>query len=203
MKAIFFVSYLCLCMSSANAQRDTVLTNLLQRMVKEDQWARHLLDTIHKYGYTEEKYKIVIDIMRATDHKHNAYLKQITGTLKSCPDYVLAGYDGAHDFWLLVQHQDDDTGFQKEALKMMQWAASQEQFSPKDCAYLEDRILLNTGRKQIYGTQFQLNNEKTRYIPRPLEDSAKVNERRAKIGLDPVETYIQYANERHRHTLKR
>ena len=50
-------------------------------------------------------------------------------------------------FWLLIQHQDNDVELQKQCLKRCN-------FELKNNAFLTDRVLINQGKKQIYGTQF-------------------------------------------------
>lgn len=51
-------------------------------------------------------------------------------------------------FWILIQHQDYDVALQKACLKRCD-------FERKHREYLTDRIALNEGRKQTYGTQRQ------------------------------------------------
>ncbi len=51
-------------------------------------------------------------------------------------------------FWLLIQHQDYDTELQKDCLKNCS-------FSKTQFEHLTDRILLNEGKPQRYGTQFK------------------------------------------------
>ena len=51
--------------------------------------------------------------------------------------------------WLVVQHSPDQL-FQKDSLLLMK----KESGNKKLTAYLEDRIRISEGRKQLYGTQF-------------------------------------------------
>jgi hypothetical protein len=55
---------------------------------------------------------------------------------------------------------------------------------------LVDRVNLNKGRPQIYGTQVTYNTEICQAYPKNLADSASVNERRKSIGLPPIEEYL-------------
>ncbi len=58
--------------------------------------------------------------------------------------------------------------------------------SSSSIALMEDRLLLNNGYQQIYGSQIvneQLHN---------LYDPENVNERRAKMDLGPIEDYIEH-----------
>jgi hypothetical protein len=66
-----------------------------------------------------------------------------------------------------------------------------DQVSQQDFAYLTDRVLLAEGKQQLYGTQFTL--EKGKCKPRPLEDEANVDKRRAAVGLPPLAVYLKQA----------
>ena len=98
------------------------------------------------------------------------------------------GEDGANAAWLLVQHADADSQFQRKCLDLMaklpKGEVSQVQFG-----FLTDRVLLAEGKKQIYGTQFHAVDGKLQ--PRPLEDEANVDKRRADIGLRPLADYAK------------
>jgi hypothetical protein len=63
---------------------------------------------------------------------------------------------------------DHDVKFQEYCLNLMK-NASDGDVLKKQIAYLTDRILVNTGKKQLYGTQFYLN-KKGVYGPRPIKD---------------------------------
>ena len=83
-------------------------------------------------------------------------------------------------FWLLVQHQDLDIKLQKECLKNCN-------FNLKERAYLTDRVLVNEGKKQIYGTQFYRSKEKL--IPRPIKNKEKMEDLRKSADLEPFSEY--------------
>lgn len=58
-----------------------------------------------------------------------------------------------------------------------------------DRAVLIDKILILEGKSQRYGTQFVM--KKERLEIHPLEDAEQVNERRASLGLNSLEDYVQ------------
>jgi hypothetical protein len=62
---------------------------------------------------------------------------------------------------------------------------------------LTDRIRINTGRKQVYGTQVAYHSKTGQAYPKPLVDSLMVNERRKAIGLEPLELYLNRMTEMH------
>jgi outer membrane protein OmpA-like peptidoglycan-associated protein len=99
------------------------------------------------------------------------------------------GYRGEITLFLVIQHAP--LPVQKKYFPLMQAAVKKEEASAINLAYLEDRILVREGRKQLYGTQL-LRNEKTgKYELAPAQDEKNLNIRRAKIGLEPIEVYLK------------
>jgi hypothetical protein len=103
------------------------------------------------------------------------------------PGSALVGEEGASNAWLLVQHADADVDFQEHCLVLLGRAVMDAQASPTHLAYLEDRVAMNRGRKQVYGTQFV--EQDGELVPHPIEDEAHVDERRAAVGLEPLADY--------------
>jgi hypothetical protein len=127
------------------------------------------------------------EAMRRVDTENTERLRQIVRR-HGWPTYTLVGKDGAMAAWILVQHADLSPKFQRKCLDLMA-RVPRDEVSQKDVAYLTDRVLLAEGKKQRYGTQFTLVNGKCR--PRPLEDEANVDKRRAAVGLPPLAEYLK------------
>jgi hypothetical protein len=104
------------------------------------------------------------------------------------PTKSLVGEDGARSAWLLVQHADAHPGFQRECLELMN-AVGDGEVDAVDLAYLTDRVLVNEGMKQIYGTQFW--KVEGVLVPRPIEDEAAVEALRADVGMGTMQDYHQ------------
>jgi len=103
------------------------------------------------------------------------------------PDIDLVGEEGSNGAWLLVQHADLDVEFQKKCLKLIKKKIKDKKISLINYAYLKDRINVNRGRLQIYGTQFYLKNNKL--VPRAIRDKKNLNKRRKKYGLETFAIY--------------
>ena len=103
------------------------------------------------------------------------------------PTQSRIGFDGADAAWLLVQHADADRGFQKQCLKLLEVAAKMNEARPSHVAYLTDRVLCAEGKKQLYGTQFT--QTAGRWEPKPIEDVANIDKRRAEAGLGTLADY--------------
>lgn len=59
----------------------------------------------------------------------------------------------------------------------------------RHAAYLPDRVAMNEGRPQIYGTQIG-DVEDGEGIPWPIRDPERLDERRASVGLEPFAEYV-------------
>lgn len=109
------------------------------------------------------------------------------------PGSDLVGADGASAAWVIAQHSDLDPEFQQRALELMRPAAEAGLADLGELAYLEDRVALNTGGEQVYGTQIGCVDGVPE--PAPLADPETVDERRAEVGLDPLDEYLATLDE--------
>ena len=137
-------------------------------------------------GSIAEKFKALTNRMEDEDTKNRIWLKDVVQK-HGWPGKSLVGPAGAKNAWLLVQHADKDREFQQECLTKME-KLPQGEVSPKDIAYLTDRILNGTGKKQKYGTQAFLKEGKL--IVYPIDDEGHVDDRRRAIGLGPLAEYL-------------
>jgi hypothetical protein len=104
------------------------------------------------------------------------------------PTISKVGKEVSSDAWLLVQHSDHDVEFQAHCLELMREAPDGD-VDKHDIAYLEDRIRVNQGQGQIYGTQFKQENQK--HVPLSIEDEENVDKRRADMGMGPLSEQIE------------
>jgi hypothetical protein len=104
------------------------------------------------------------------------------------PGSDLVGEDGASAAWLIAQHSDQDVEFQERALELMRAAVEEGQADRTELAYLEDRVALNRGGAQTYGTQIGCVDGRAE--PARLADPDGVDERRAEVGLQPLDDYL-------------
>lgn len=103
------------------------------------------------------------------------------------PTIQLVGKKASNLAWLLVQHADHDLKFQRYCLRLMIKEAKRGNVLWENVAYLTDRILVNDGRPQLYGTQFY--ESKAKLIPRLIKNVDELDERRKEMGLEPFEDY--------------
>jgi len=154
--------------------RDPALRKELLAMAERDQKARAAI--------TSADDKAGIEAAADVDRQTTARMKEIV-TKQGWPGKSMVGVDGANAAWLLVQHADAAPVFQKECLEKMEPLVKSGEVSGKDFAYLWDRVAVNAGKKQRYGTQFE--GEELA----PLEDPDTVDERRKSVGLGTLAEY--------------
>lgn len=136
--------------------------------------------------YTKEEWEAYKDSVFTTN---KTYLEKVLNE-HGFPGIDLVGEEGAHDFWLMAQHCDFDPDFQNRVLEKMKIEVDKNNVNKSNYAYLVDRVRKNTGQKILYGTQVRYNRNTGQAYPKPLEDSANVNQRRKEVGLEPLEEYL-------------
>ncbi len=108
----------------------------------------------------------------------------------------MVGGDGGTAAFLLAQHADRDPKFQRRCLDLMAKAPKGEVAS-QNLAYLTDRVLVNEGKKQLYGTQFW--SVQGTMLPRPIEAEGELDQRRKAVGLSPMSEYRTHMEGPHDH----
>jgi len=103
------------------------------------------------------------------------------------PDVI--GNSGSLTLFLVIQHADKQT--QEKYLPAMREAASNGKAAPANLALLEDRVALEEGKKQIYGSQIGRDEKTGKFYIRPIEDEINVDTRRAAVGLPPLKDYVK------------
>jgi len=180
--------------------RDPAIKEIQQRIIllwRQDQAARGVyvaLQTTDRAGsaYWAERLSAAHTVRM--DESSRRYLEEVMQSY-DWVDRKRFGKTVSDHAWLLVQHSDDRPEFQAMALSRMEKYLKSGGIKKSNYAYLWDRVAVNTGRKQRYGTQpdWDCKNGKMKLMP--LEDSAKVNALRAKMGLGTVEKSLKRMNQ--------
>jgi len=122
--------------------------------------------------------------IRRIDAVHLRALRHIVAA-NGVPTINQVGGDGMSAFWLLVQHADRDLHLQETVLRSLRSANSGVPLD--EIALLTDRVRVNDGRAQLYGTQFKQIGDK--FVPLRVEDQEHLSARREKMGLMPMQDY--------------
>lgn len=149
-------------------------------VMREDQ---HLLQQLFDAGeLPAESYH---PRMKALHEQNTARLKEII-SVHGWPGIPQVGEEAAKAAWLIAQHSVSDIDFMTECAGLLKEAVAREEVAGWQLAFLQDRVRTLSGKPQVYGTQFDVD-EKGWPIPFPIADAAAVNERRARLGLNSLE----------------
>ncbi|MEU4242673.1 DUF6624 domain-containing protein [Actinoplanes sp. NPDC026619] len=105
------------------------------------------------------------------------------------PTVSSVGDEAARRAWLVAQHADRRLDPQRTALTLMAQAVQAGEADSGHLAMLRDRVLVNEGRPQIYGTQIA-GVVDGQPVPWPCEDPEGMDARRAEVGLDPFRIHV-------------
>jgi energy-coupling factor transporter transmembrane protein EcfT len=104
------------------------------------------------------------------------------------PGEDIIGWQGSSTLWVVIQHTTLEN--QEKFLPLMREAVKKGKARPAQLALLEDRILVQKGEEQIYGTQAGTDSLGI-YKIWPIKDERNVNKRRFSVGLGPLQWYVK------------
>lgn len=177
------------------SQEEVVNQNLQKELISmyvDDQAVRGnvMHDLILKYKINTTQ--IIHHGLNDVDEKNRNKLKEIFKTY-GFPTKKLVGRDAMNGVFLMIQHADRDKKWQKAQLENIEKAVENGDMDAQSYAYLFDRIQINNGQKQLYGTQFaKVDLENMVVELAPTEDLENLDQRRMEIGMMPIEMYKRF-----------
>jgi hypothetical protein len=168
---------------------DLALEDTLNQVYTDDQSGRLAIDSIEKrFGRDSPQMDSLWNAMGKKDSLNLIIVKEILGR-HSWPGPDEVGERASTAVFLVIQHSDSLT--QLTCLPLMRTAVQLGAARAEDLALLEDRILTEQGKPQIYGSQVRMDTTgKASFFP--ILDEVNVNRRRATVGLGPLEDYARY-----------
>lgn len=168
------------------------LSDLITDMAYKDQQSqKNLIDAIKSH-----KDKKIIDSLENEKKKlFESNCKKCIGILNTYgyPNYDLVSENVSNDYWLIVQHCDNNIKFQKKALKQLEKFSRIGKANITNMAYLRDRVNKNLKKPQIYGTQV-FRNKNGKYEVYPIQNMESIDDRRKNVGLEPLQKYLDSMN---------
>jgi len=101
------------------------------------------------------------------------------------PGRSLVSDEGSHAAWFAAIHAISLPDVQRRALPLLQDAVARGDADPVMAAMLEDKIAFLERRPQRYGSQFDWG-QSGQLEPWTIDDPDHVDERRAKVGMEPL-----------------
>lgn len=179
----------------------TNLKKQIDSLFKIDQQVQQNMITAFQRGASIDSIKIYESLEKQTFSRHIPILK-IIFEQNGYPASDKVGAESAYRFFVLVQHADADLKFQEKMLKSIKAQVDKKQLNGKEYAYLYDRVQINSGKPQLYGTQLDYDNAGNAVVKK-LKDRQNVNIRRQQFGMDTLEDYLSKATEMHQKMNKR
>lgn len=161
--------------------RDEALRAALISRGRQDQAVREVFLAGHHQDTTDLRQ------MADVDADNTSFLKKIIAE-RGWPGRSLVGSEAANAAFLILQHSPD-TAFQAKTLPLLEKAYAAGDAEGQQVALLTDRVAVQRGQPQLYGTQASVVNG--RFKLNPIADSANVDARRAKLGMPPVAAYMR------------
>jgi hypothetical protein len=172
------------CEMTAHVPREPALRQeLLTRRVL-DQAVRDALLRFCRADLTP--HSALLARVRASDAANADWLKRVIAR-HGWPGRALVGVDGSDAAFLIVQHATHDPAFMVASLSALEGAVAAGEASPVGYALLFDRVAVQAGRPQRFGTQASVVDG--RVVFPPIEDPAHVDGRRTRFGLPSLAGY--------------
>ena len=166
---------------------DSTLINILQVMGTDDQLYRKKIDSLYlnsvknnelKSGYFKQQSLLdSLNLIKA---------KEILDS-RGFPSRRLVGRHNAVLFYI-IQHAD--LNYQESYYNAFEAAANRGDLSWRTLCLMTDRIRMRKGLKQLYGTQISTKDGVS--VLYEVEDYDHLDERRLKIGLEPIKQYASF-----------
>ena len=154
------------------------LRDEIERMFKVDQAVRQ------QQGFDPQK-------MAEIDHQHTAPIQAILDKY-GVPTFSMVGPEAAGQFVDMIQHQA--ARFRQQVLSKLKANVAAGQADPQSYALVYDRLQGDSGKKQLYGENFECKTGETMHQA-PIQDEPHVNQRRAELGLFRMELYARLVRE--------
>lgn len=161
------------------------------RMVEEDQAVRKPFTDGRAPNETE--IKVIAERDEADTKRMNEILDRY-----GFPGVELVGIRATRAFIVMLLHSPS-LELMKRALPHVERAVRRRELPPDDFATLSDRVLVNEGKPQLYGSNFNFVGD--RAVLGKTQDPARIDERRRKLGLPPIREYAQFLAELYKKTV--
>lgn len=117
---------------------------------------------------------------------------KLVSIIEKCgfPTRENSGKEGVDAAFFIIQH--GPPSMRKKYFPSLQQAVERGELKPGTLALMEDRMLLENGKLQKYGSQVRMDHTTGKSELSPLEDPDNVDSRRAAVGLGPLSEYLQH-----------
>ncbi len=139
----------------------------------------------------EDVSKIDFDLMREQDFNN---LGKVISIIEQCGMPTSNDVDKQHIETIFLVLQHSSLKYQKAYFSLLENSAKNGDLTKSSIAKLKDRMLVNQGKPQIYGTQLKIDIESNTSTLYEIEQPEFVNKRRKEVGLEPLQEYLKKYN---------
>ncbi|MDB5232268.1 MAG: hypothetical protein JWN76_3073 [Chitinophagaceae bacterium] len=159
----------------------------LKEMFDADQvLRRQMSEAIKKTGSTPPELGSIGMQQAKNDADNIEKLKAIIKEI-GWPTPQQVGDLGASTAFLIAQHTDANPQLQSQWLTLLEKAVNEGKAEKSNLAYLTDRVLINSKKAQIYGTQLSFATGKPEIAP--CIEPENIDDRRIAMNLPPLAWY--------------
>ncbi|WP_207421131.1 DUF6624 domain-containing protein [Desertivirga brevis] len=174
----------------ADKKLNKPLVRLLDTVYFDDQNLRKQLDKVIKeHGERSVEVTSLMESIRQNDSVNLVKVRSILDRY-GWPGKEEVGDEGSRALFLVIQHADLKT--QTKYLPMLQKAVKEGKAAASQLAFLEDRIAIGNGKRQLYGSQLRLVDGV--YYVLPVEDPDNLDKRRTAMGMQSMAEYLKHFN---------
>lgn len=184
-----FICYI----DSITANYNNELRKELNKIQYEDQGIRLLLLNVQKSkGSSNPTTLLIREEMKQVDSINAIRVQQLIDEFGWLGESEI-GSEANQTLFLTIQHVDDLI-VQEKYLPLLEQAVKEGNAEAWQFAFLTDRILMNQGKFQVYGTQMIIGEKPEDSYIVPLQNPEKVDELRHEVGLEPLNDYLREEN---------
>lgn len=171
------------CALSSPAQPvQTIVKELNEIFDRNLKLRNHVLPTIQKHGYQSNEMDSLNRLIEVFD---SISLIKVVSLIeeKGWLGMSEVGEKANLTLFLVIQHAPNNS-VRKKFFPLLKASAERGESDLASMATMQDRILIEDGEKQVYGTQSKIVNDKLEYLP--IQDPRNLNNRRKKVGLKRI-----------------
>ena len=167
-------------------------TKKLLRLILKDQALDYYIDQAKSYFMKQGKapqWYYPIGAFKQQIAAENYGIMQDLIVEYGWPKYSTVGKIAADAPLLIINHHESDS-VRIKYLSLVKQSCLENEGSCMEYAKIQDRILVNANKPQIYGMQFRYD-ENRNLEPFPIVDPEYVDQRRKEIGLESLKDYLK------------
>ncbi|MDJ1466900.1 hypothetical protein QNI19_25120 [Cytophagaceae bacterium DM2B3-1] len=146
-----------------------------------------IMDQVYETDQSNRSEGTVKD--NAIDKKNQQLVISI---IENCgfPTAEVHGSKSVDAAFLVIQHAGKNV--REKYFPLIKRSADKGDLQWSKVALMEDRMLMDRGEKQKYGSQVTKANGSDKWVLYPLQDPENVNKIREEVGLGPIEEYLEH-----------